>query len=690
MVASLMCLGEQHAGWILLVAGLVAWTSAAIALRMLDHADRARTGRNLPWLLAAGFCAGAGIWSTHFIALLGYDPSLDAAYALVPMLASMAAAIGGSLMAFAVLEASDRLLAAVAGGGLFGLGAAATHYAGMVGIEFPTLIVWDPGRATAAVVIGSTGIAAGFGLYRRAGRRGAVLLPAALVAGGVGLLHLLAMTAITLRHDPRIVVLTTALPRGTLVLAVAGVMAAILGFAALGLVADRLRQANAALTRRGEDLARQTAQFDAALNAMSQGLCLYDTEGRLVVANRRFREIYGLPGDAPPVGLPLAHVLCVIGPAPAERAALAAVHRDPEAGPFQHLSPAGRTVAISRGAMADGGFVVTYEDVTERSRAEAALRASATALQASEERLAFALDGGTDGHWDWNIATGEVWYSDRWLTMLGFAAGELDGSVRTWERLCHPEDWRRTARLLAEHFDGRAPDFTCEQRLRRKDGAFAWVLARGKVVARGATGAPLRMVGTQLDITHRKEAEARFVHMASHDPLTGLPNRLLFQERLAQNLAEADRVGTPFAVFCLDLDGFKAVNDGFGHSAGDALLRVAAERIRATLRGDDLVARLGGDEFAVLIPGPQPRERYARVAERLIGAMREPLILHGEEVVVGVSVGIALAPDHGTDGDDLVRRADLALYRAKAEGRNTYRFADAAEGTRPLRRAAAR
>ena len=190
-----------------------------------------------------------------------------------------------------------------------------------------------------------------------------------------------------------------------------------------------------------------------------------------------------------------------------------------------------------------------------------------------------------------------------------------------------------------------------------------------------ATGGAVR---TFTDVTARKRVEQLSHHMARHDPLTELPNRTHFRERLAQELGAAGRRGGPFAVFCLDLDRFKAVNDTLGHPAGDKLLRLAAERLRAALRPEDSIARLGGDEFAIVqASGPQPRAASA-LASRLTEVIREPFDLDGHVVGVGVSIGIAVAPQDGADADSLFKSADLALYRAKREGRNAFRFYEAA------------
>ena len=174
------------------------------------------------------------------------------------------------------------------------------------------------------------------------------------------------------------------------------------------------------------------------------------------------------------------------------------------------------------------------------------------------------------------------------------------------------------------------------------------------------------------DVTDEKRAEARIAHLASHDALTGLANRMLFRDGVTLALAAAD---ARFALLCLDLDGFKAVNDRLGHPAGDALLRLVARRLTDSVGEEALVARLGGDEFAMILRQGD-RETIAACAERLVARIGEPYEIDGRRVVIGTSIGIAFAPADGPD--TLIKRADLALYRAKAEGRNTHRFYDAA------------
>jgi diguanylate cyclase (GGDEF)-like protein len=186
------------------------------------------------------------------------------------------------------------------------------------------------------------------------------------------------------------------------------------------------------------------------------------------------------------------------------------------------------------------------------------------------------------------------------------------------------------------------------------------------------------------DVTEEKKAEARIAHLASHDALTDLPNRVMFRDAVRRALAAG--AGEGLALFCLDLDGFKNINDTLGHPAGDALLRAVGGRLRDALGATGIVARLGGDEFAVLVTAAGQRERAGACAESLIARIAHPYDLDGHQAVIGTSVGIALAPADGTDPDMLLKRADLALYRAKADGRGVHRFFEAGMDSELLER----
>ncbi|WP_052726683.1 putative bifunctional diguanylate cyclase/phosphodiesterase [Devosia epidermidihirudinis] len=187
-------------------------------------------------------------------------------------------------------------------------------------------------------------------------------------------------------------------------------------------------------------------------------------------------------------------------------------------------------------------------------------------------------------------------------------------------------------------------------------------------------GEYLGYIGTTSDITDRKLAERRITLLAHHDPMTGLLNRTKFTDQLNSCVARLERYGTPFTLMFLDLDQFKSVNDSRGHMAGDKLLIQVAKRIQGMVREVDMAARLGGDEFAIILPNDGDGERVRALAQRLIEEIKRPFVLDGDQVNIGVSIGIAIAPINGTRPDQILRNADLALYRAKADGRSVFRF----------------
>ncbi len=210
-----------------------------------------------------------------------------------------------------------------------------------------------------------------------------------------------------------------------------------------------------------------------------------------------------------------------------------------------------------------------------------------------------------------------------------------------------------------------------EVRFRRRDGTVIWVRNTARAV-HDAGGRVLYYEGSIEDITERKRAEEIIKHMAYHDDLTGLPNRRLFDDRLNLAMAHAERNQQKLAVMLLDLDHFKEVNDTLGHSVGDQLLQAVGERLVNLLRKGDTVARMGGDEFMLLLPEATQVEDAAKVARKLLGAMREPYVFDGHELYITTSIGIVLYPDDGEDGDTLMKNADITMYRAKDQGRDNY------------------
>ncbi len=298
----------------------------------------------------------------------------------------------------------------------------------------------------------------------------------------------------------------------------------------------------------------------------------------------------------------------------------------------------------------------------ERSRIEAELRET-------RERYRLALAGANDGVWDWDIVAGRFVVSERWHSMLGYSLADVGDEVEGWLGLLHPSDRDEVWELLQAHLGGEAPHFEVEHRILHADGGWRWVRTRGLAV-RNAGGLATRIAGSQGDITERRNAEARLVCAATTDGLTGLANRSSFVERLRGAMARSAEAGDRgCAVLFLDLDRFKVVNDGLGHHVGDRLLVAVAQRLRMTVRPSDIVARFGGDEFALLVERMDSHAQVEELAARIHRSLARPFTLGSDQLHASASVGIVFHTGDGVTSDEVLRNADIAMYRSKRLGR---------------------
>lgn len=296
----------------------------------------------------------------------------------------------------------------------------------------------------------------------------------------------------------------------------------------------------------------------------------------------------------------------------------------------------------------------------QRERAERTLR---QVLRESQERYELAARGSNDGLWDWNMVTGEIFVSDRWKEIIG--CGEAPKTCEEWLSLVASEDRAHVESDVHRHMRGETAKFESEYRTRSGE---RWVSCRG-AITHDADGHPTRFAGSVTDITRRKKSEAQLVFDATHDHLTGLPNRSSFHDRLAHAIAINRRDHLyDFAVLFLDLDRFKFVNDSLGHAAGDVLLCEVARRVQQSLRPSDMVARLGGDEFTILAENIDGGHDAAQIAMRVLAELRLPFRVLGHEMFVTGSIGIAVSASSYASADEIVRDADTAMYRAKAKG----------------------
>lgn len=298
----------------------------------------------------------------------------------------------------------------------------------------------------------------------------------------------------------------------------------------------------------------------------------------------------------------------------------------------------------------------------ERQRSERALRES-------EERYALAVAGANDCIWDWDKRDASLYLSPRWIELTGCSQCDGRQPIEEWLGRVHAEDIDGLHKGL-EHNSGTGDNhFEYEHRLRREDGSFLWVLVRGLAVFDEA-GECIRLAGSMTNISHRKHAEYRLMYDALHDGLTGLPNRSLFTDRLSQALRRHKRdPDLKFAALYFDLDRFKYINDSLGHSAGDELLVSISQRLGRFLRPGDTLARLGGDEFAILLNDIEDLADATQVADRIHELFKEEFVIQGHDVFTSASIGIAMASPGYNDPDEVLRDADLAMYRAKHEGR---------------------
>jgi diguanylate cyclase (GGDEF)-like protein/PAS domain S-box-containing protein len=313
------------------------------------------------------------------------------------------------------------------------------------------------------------------------------------------------------------------------------------------------------------------------------------------------------------------------------------------------------------------GVFAQGHEITEQKRIEAALRMN-------NERWNFVIQGSGDAYWDWDLAANALVLSRRWHEMLGLDHEVIRNQLAEAKRRLHPADRAEVFSRIGACLSGTSDGFSCEYRLQAKDGSWKWVHARGKIVARGTDLKPLRMTGTISDITEKKYSEEQIWRQANFDSLTGLPNRALFRDRLAQEVNKAERSGVPFALLFIDLDRFKEANDLLGHDVGDILLARAAERISASVRASDTVARLGGDEFTVIVGELDEASAVDHVAEKILDTLSKPFCLGEEVIYLSASIGITLYPNDAVEPERLVRNADQAMYVAKHAGRNQYSY----------------
>ncbi|MHB1110121.1 MAG: EAL domain-containing protein [Devosia sp.] len=420
--------------------------------------------------------------------------------------------------------------------------------------------------------------------------------------------------------------------------------------------------------------------LDAALESIPYGFCVWSDSFRLVMWNEHYRDIYGFPQNRVKRGMTLGAVVKLsaeLGNHPDQSPTeffeaykqLLLNNRSGARAKVRELVAGGRTLETAHVYSPGLGWVVTHEDVTEEIVSSEIAQRRKRELERQNIRLDAAVN---------NISQGLCMFDPK---------GRLVICNQPYARIYElPDHLLKPGTplddIVAHLFEhGMSAGGTMENYIR-------W---RREMIARGEYGKnvhelngrtilmqhhPMKdggWVSTHEDITEQGQQEARIRHMARHDALTELPNRVQFLEEMAASEAAIAR-GEKVAVLCIDVDHFKAVNDTLGHAIGDKVLKQVSARLWGTTRETDILARLGGDEFSLLLKPIEKPAEAAAIAERIIKTMASPFAIDGHQVVIGASVGIAMAPADGDTTDALMKNADLALYRAKSEGRSTYHF----------------
>jgi diguanylate cyclase (GGDEF)-like protein/PAS domain S-box-containing protein len=310
------------------------------------------------------------------------------------------------------------------------------------------------------------------------------------------------------------------------------------------------------------------------------------------------------------------------------------------------------------------GFRGVGEDITRSVKAEEALRRS-------EERYRTLLEEMDEAYYEVDLRGNFIFCNDTLCRLLGYSREELMGL--NYRAYTLKEDWDNVYRAYNSVYRTGTTLRWYPMTQLTKDGRTIFV-ENSVLPLRDEKGEIIGFRGLSRDVTERKVLEQRLAEMATHDPLTGLPNRILFDDRLNVGLAQAQRNGSRLAVMMLDLDWFKRVNDTYGHGVGDELLKLVAQRLASNLRKSDTVGRFGGDEFVLLLPQIGAIDDATRVAQKLLDSFSEPFAINGYKLSITSSIGIAIYPENGDRADVLLTNADTAMYHAKEDGRARYKL----------------
>lgn len=651
------------------VCALGSLTSVVVAQHAVKRDSKAV---RLNWLLFAGLITGLSIWTTQFTAMLGYRTDLDIRFDIAGASASMLVSVLSAMAAW-VFGYFGRTRGVLAGA-IIGVSIAAAHIVDVMAIRIPGSIVIDHTIRLAAICTGLSLAAASGYLFVR-WKDGKLAWPAALALfAAMTVLHFAAISGVTLLPAPAIPG-NPPLTESAVELATVVVSAYLLLLAAaLSLTWQSIRTARATAEEQGrliealENLRKTEDHHLAYVELNPQIAWVADPSGNVTEIPPLWEKLVGVPrekgiGDG---------WKCVVHPDDLPEI-LEMWDEAIRTGDDRRVDARYRIRLVdgtyrwfrvrARPRRDDDGAVLAWygslEDIHDQVIAE-------TALRESEERYRLASRATNDVIWDWSVEDGSATWAGAHKKVLGYPELQSPTKLSWWHERIHADDLPQVLASQARALASDATYWSEEYRFRIASGDWIDVKSRC-VIVRSKDGSPTRVVGSMLDITQQKRAEADLNWTAYHDPLTRLPNRGLYQNRIRSAIDAAKRSDLFVALVVIDLNGFKELNDTLGHAAGDSVLEETARRLVSSVPHDATVARLGGDEFAVILPGLAASDAYKDHVRTFCQSLIEPVTFHDLRIPISYGAGVAIWPRDANDPGELLIAADLALYASKTE-----------------------
>jgi diguanylate cyclase (GGDEF)-like protein/PAS domain S-box-containing protein len=647
MLRIYLCTVDQHQPWLVGLAALICLATTISGMLLFR---RALASTDRIWLLAAGGATGFGIWSTHFVGLLGYLPGYSVDYRLMPTAGSLVLAIGTSSLGFWIARRRLDWIGAALAGMVTGGGVAAMHYIGVLAMNMPAQIRFDPGYRTASIALAMLPLVPA---YRLAQLRRHLLGPCALMTLAVIALHFTGMAAIVLVPS-NAATATDMLVSPTLMtvlVAIAAVLVVVICLAALA----HARRVQAIIRHSERDMA-------AIINGMSDcAMYMLDRDGRVKNWNSSAQRLKGYT-PAEVLGRPVEifhtpgnDTVCFAR----EVLDVAAIQGKHSAEGWCYRKDGTRFWAsVTMERVLDArqriiGFIKITRDLTRAREDEERLAETRRHLDMALDNMHLGLVL-FDSHQRLVLCNHrllELWKLTADAVQPGMGVEAVLAALPGAINATHPAQTRALLRQAMLPAMAETATIECHPDL--------IVSVATRPLAQGG------WVTTFEDITERRRSEARIAHLAMHDPLTGLANRAHFADQCGWEMDHTARHGRSFAMVMIDLNGFKEINDRWGHAEGDRAIVAIAQRLDGCRAEGELVARMGGDEFAAGKSFDTQTE-LSEFVDRLAGCFQSPVAGDGHQIRVGGSIGVAVFPGDGYTLEALMSNADLAMYRAKS------------------------